>query len=59
MRNSVKFTDRASSAIKSARDAAASLGHSYVGTEHLLIGLIQEGSGVAAQILNAHGVQDE
>ena len=30
MRNSVRFTDRASSAIKAARDAAASLGHSYV-----------------------------
>ena len=46
MRNSVRFTDRASSAIKAARDAAASLGHSYVGTEHLLLGVAAETDGL-------------
>ena len=53
MRNSVKFTDRASSAIKSARDAAASLGHSYVGTEHLLLGIAAETGGLGARILSS------
>ena len=42
MRNSVRFTDSASPAIKRARHAASSLGHSYVGTEHLLLALLKE-----------------
>ena len=56
MRNSVRFTDRASAAIKSARDAAASLGHSYVGTEHLLLGVAAEGDGLGARLLAAQGL---
>lgn len=39
MKNSARFTERASGAIAAARDAAASLGHSYIGTEHLLLGI--------------------
>ena len=39
MKNSARFTERASGAIAAARDASASLGHSYVGTEHLLLGV--------------------
>ncbi len=54
-----RFTAKAREAIRLAVEAAEELGHGYVGTEHLLIGLIEEGSGVAAQILNAHGVQEE
>ena len=42
MKNSVRFTERASGAIAAARDASASLGHSYVGTEHLLLGVAAE-----------------
>jgi ATP-dependent Clp protease ATP-binding subunit ClpC len=34
---------------------AAQLGHDYVGTEHILLGLIREGNGVAAQVLVKHG----
>ena len=56
MRNSVRFTDRASSAIKAARDAAASLGHSYVGTEHLLLGVASETDGLGARVLSSLGL---
>ena len=56
MRNSVRFTDRASSAIKAARDAAASLGHSYVGTEHLLLGVAAETEGLGARVLLSRGL---
>ncbi len=37
-------------------DEARKLGHSYVGTEHILLGLIREGEGVAARVLNNLGV---
>ena len=47
-----RFTEKAKDAIGLAADAAESLGHHYVGTEHLLIGLIQEGTGVAARVLD-------
>ena len=51
-----RFTEQAKEAISLAVDAAQELGHSYVGTEHLLIGLLQEGSGVAAKVLTGCGV---
>ena len=51
-----RFTEAAREAISLAVDAAEDLGHSYVGTEHLLIGLIQEDSGVAAKVLQEFGV---
>ncbi|MEG0687497.1 MAG: ATP-dependent Clp protease ATP-binding subunit [Hungatella sp.] len=54
-----RFTEKAKEAITLAVDAAEELGHNYVGTEHLLIGLIQEGSGVAARVLEECGVQEE
>ena len=56
MKNSVRFTDRASSAIKSARDAAASLGHSYVGTEHLLLGVAAQTESLGARVLASLGL---
>lgn len=51
-----RFTEAAREAISLAVDAAEELGHSYVGTEHLLIGLIQEGRGVAAKVLEDNSV---
>jgi len=54
-----RFTEQAREAIRLAVDAAESLGHGYVGTEHLLIGLIEEGNGVAAKVLEGSGVSAE
>lgn len=54
-----RFTAKAKEAIGLAVDAAESLGHTYVGTEHLLIGLLQEGTGVAARVLDECGVKVE
>ena len=56
MNYGVKFTDRASSAIRSARDAAASLGHSYVGTAHILLGVAAETEGLGARVLAGLGL---
>ena len=42
-----KLTERAKKAINLAGQSAAEMGHNYVGTEHLLLGLAREGSGVA------------
>ena len=42
--------------IKLSKEAALSLGHNYVGTEHLLLGLLKEGTSVAAKVLNENGV---
>lgn len=55
MKNSDKFTDRAQSAIERARLAATDLGHSYVGTEHILIGIAAEQDGLGAKILRDNG----
>ncbi len=52
-----RFTEAAREAISLAAEAAESLGHSYVGTEHLLIGLIEEEGGVAGKVLEANGVR--
>lgn len=46
-------------ALACAEEAAKELGHSYIGTEHILIGLIQEGTGVAAKILESYQVTEE
>ena len=46
-----RFTDRAKKVMSLARQASQQFSHEYVGTEHLLLGLIQEGSGVAANVL--------
>ncbi len=54
-----RFTEQAREAISLAVEAAEKLGHSYVGTEHLLIGLLQEGSGVAAKVLSGCNVRAE
>ncbi|BAF58464.1 ATPase with chaperone activity, ATP-binding subunit [Pelotomaculum thermopropionicum SI] len=49
------LTPRAKRVLELSVDEARRMGHNYVGTEHLLLGLIREGEGVAAQILNAFG----
>ena len=54
-----RFTEQAKEAISLGVDAAEKLGHSYVGTEHLLIGLLQEGNGVAARVLSDCGVRPD
>jgi len=53
------FTDQAKEAIDLAYKAAKDLANNYIGTEHLLIGLIQQGSGVAARVLAENGVTEE
>ncbi|MDO5688326.1 MAG: ATP-dependent Clp protease ATP-binding subunit [Pseudoscardovia radai] len=54
-----RFTDRARRVIVLAQEEARSLQHNYIGTEHLLLGLIREGDGVAAKTLASKGVDLE
>ena len=51
-----RFTDRARRLVVLAQEEARMLGHNYVGTEHLLLGLIREGDGVAAKALESLGI---
>lgn len=53
---SISYTPRAKKVIELAIEEGQNLGHNYVGTEHLLLGLIREGEGIAAQVLNNLGV---
>ena len=46
-----RFTDRAKKVMSFARQEAQKFNHEYIGTEHILLGLVQEGSGVAANVL--------
>ena len=52
-----RFTDRARASVVLAQDQARRLHHGYIGTEHLLLGLLAEPDGVAAKVLNAMGVR--
>ncbi|HEY9576862.1 MAG TPA: ATP-dependent protease ATP-binding subunit ClpC [Pseudobacillus sp.] len=52
----VHYTPRAKKVTELSMDEARKLGHSYVGTEHILLGLIREGEGVAARVLSNLGV---
>ena len=54
-----RLTECAKAAISDAAEAALEMGHDYVGTEHLLVGLIREKDGVAGKILEANGLTDE
>src|SRR6478735_3915613 len=47
-----RFTDRARKVMQIANQEAQRFNHEYIGTEHILLGLIKEGSGVAANVLN-------
>lgn len=54
--SNINYTPRAKKVIELSMDEARKLGHTYVGTEHILLGLIREGEGVAARVLNNLGV---
>lgn len=54
-----RYTPQAQEALGLAVGVAESLNHGYVGTEHLLIGLLQEGTGVAARVLEDNGVEED
>ena len=54
-----KFTNSASKAIEIANDVAVELGHNYIGSEHILYGLVKEGTGVAAKVLENQNVTPE
>ena len=51
------FTDRVKKVLQYAREESARLGHDYIGTEHLLLGLVKEGQGVAVAVLANMGIQ--
>ncbi len=53
----IPFTPRAKKVLELALREALSLGHNYIGTEHILLGLVREGEGVAAQILKKLGAE--
>ena len=59
MRFEDRFTERAKNAFELAQNAASELGHNYVGSEHILLGLSREGGGVAAKILREAGLESQ
>ena len=54
-----RYTPQAKEALSLAVGVAEALNHGYVGTEHLLIGLLKEGTGVAAKVLEENGLEEE
>src|SRR3982751_1948865 len=54
-----KFTERARKVLQLAQEEAQRFNHNYIGTEHLLLGLVREGEGVAAKVLANLGVDLE
>ncbi len=57
--NENRFSPRAEEALRLAQEAAGELGHGYVGTEHLLLGLMREEEGMAHAVLSEAGLTDE
>ncbi|MBQ0038086.1 MAG: ATP-dependent Clp protease ATP-binding subunit [Clostridiales bacterium] len=57
--NENRFTSGAEEALRLAQEAAEELGHGYVGSEHLLLGLMREEDGMAHRVLTEHGLTDE
>ena len=53
------FTEKANTALNLAIQSAEEMGHSYIGTEHIVLGLLKEGTGVAASVLNKKGITTE
>ncbi len=51
-----RFTEKANTALQLAIQSAGEMGHTYVGTEHIMLGLLKEGSGVAAVVLSGRGI---
>lgn len=58
MYNFKGFTEKANTALNIALESAQELGHTYVGTEHILLGLLKEGSGVASVVLSECGLDE-
>ena len=54
-----RFTDRARRVVVLAQEEARLLSHNYIGTEHILLGLIHEGEGIAARTLERLGISLE
>ncbi|WP_432667631.1 ATP-dependent Clp protease ATP-binding subunit [Wukongibacter baidiensis] len=54
-----KFTERAQKAIRLAQEEAKRLKHNYIGTEHVLLGLLDEGQGIAAKALTNLGIKSD
>jgi len=54
-----RFTEKAEKALAIAQESAMKFGHGYVGTEHLLLGLAAEGTGIAARVLQSQGVTED
>ena len=54
-----RFTDRARRVVVLAQEEARMLNHNYIGTEHILLGLIHEGEGVAAKAMEGMGISLE
>jgi ATP-dependent Clp protease ATP-binding subunit ClpC len=54
-----RFTEKAERAINYSQESAMQLGHGHVGTEHLLLGLVREGTGVASRVLQGQGVTED
>ncbi len=52
----IAYTPRAKKVIELSVEEAQNLGHNYIGTEHILLGLVREGEGVAAQVLTGMGI---
>ena len=55
----IPFTPRAKRVLELSLEEARQLGHNYIGTEHLLLGLIREGEGVAARVLENLGIDNQ
>ncbi|NLM11844.1 MAG: ATP-dependent Clp protease ATP-binding subunit [Clostridiaceae bacterium] len=53
-----RFTQRAAQALNLAKECSSQLGHNYIGTEHILWGLVKEGGGIAANVLASNGVTE-
>ena len=54
-----KFTNKAKKVIEIANDISIELGHNYIGTEHILYGLVKEGEGIAAKVLTNKGITED
>lgn len=55
----VKFNEQARKALSLAQEEAQRFNHDYIGTEHLLLGMLREGEGIAAGVLTSLGVELE
>ncbi|MFO7161566.1 MAG: Clp protease N-terminal domain-containing protein, partial [[Clostridium] cellulosi] len=51
-----RFTEKADKAFSLAMKSAGEMGHNYIGSEHILLGLLKEGTGVAAKVLENAGI---